>query len=382
MERIQSINPKRIEWCCADVGITPDELASELGITAASFQRVMAGEDGLTFNQLSKLSEYFGRGMMFFLEPSLVDAEKVHTPAFRTLANQKPELSAKIKRLIERVEGQRSIYLSLREDLDESELPSFKPPSLPQSDPRAAARVARGWLGVTDENNFDSYRTAVEAQGMLVFRSNGYGGKWQIAKENPILGFAIYDRTCPVILVKKQIWESKQTFTLMHELGHILLHKASSIDDENDMQSREGWERNANAFAGYLLVPDEFLAAIDDADRPEEVSQYDDWLKQFRTSWGVSTEVILRRLLDGKRLTQNKYTAYRKWRNNVPLIESESGSRAYRHREPKHIFGDVFVRAVLDALNSSHITLPKASTYLDGLKIKDLHKLEQHYAGV
>jgi hypothetical protein len=54
----------------------------------------------------------------------------------------------------------------------------------------------------------------------------------------------------------------------------------------------------------------------------------------------------------------------------------------YRYREPKHVFGDTFVRTVLDALNASHITLARASSYLDSLKIKDLHQLEHFYAGV
>lgn len=31
--------------------------------------RVMAGESGLTFSQLSKVASYFGRGTLFFLEP-------------------------------------------------------------------------------------------------------------------------------------------------------------------------------------------------------------------------------------------------------------------------------------------------------------------------
>jgi hypothetical protein len=60
----------------------------------------------------------------------------------------------------------------------------------------------------------------------------------------------------------------------------------------------------------------------------------------------------------------------------------DGGSRKYRHREPKHVFGDTFVRTVLDALNARHITLAKASSYLDSLKIKDLHQLERYYAGI
>jgi hypothetical protein len=37
---------------------------------------------------------------------------------------------------------------------------------------------------------------------------------------------------------------------------------------------------------------------------------------------------------------------------------------------------------VLDALSGRYITLTKASSYLDGLKINDLHQLERHYAGL
>jgi Zn-dependent peptidase ImmA (M78 family) len=169
----------------------------------------------------------------------------------------------------------------------------------------------------------------------------------------------------------------------MHELGHLLLHKTSSIDDERDMSSHEGMERDANAFAGYLLVPDAFLKSIRDADRPVDASEFDDWLLEQRRAWGVSGEVILRRLLDAGRLSLQAYAAYRAWRDQPAVANEEpGGSRAYRHREPKHVFGDTFVRAVLDALSARHITLAKASSYLDNIKIKDVHLLERHYAGV
>jgi Zn-dependent peptidase ImmA (M78 family) len=382
MERIQSINPARIAWCCADLGITPDQLAAETGIAAATMVHVMAGKDGMTFNQLRKVADHFGRGVLFFLEEGAVDEAQVHSLQFRTLANQKPELSANLKALIERVERQREVYLSLREDLDDADRPRFVPPELPADNLQEAARIARQWLGLGEQNGFDSYRDALESRGVLVFRSNGYAGKWQIAKNNPILGFSLYDANCPVIVVKKLDWDTRQTFTLMHELGHLLLHKTSSIDDERDMESHRGHEREANAFAGYLLVPDSFLSGINDAERPDDVSQYDHWLGNQRKDWGVSGEMILRRLLDAGRLPQGRYEAYRQWVAQVPIIEEGGGSRAYRNREPRHIFGDTFVRTVLDSLYARHITLAKASGYLDNLKIKDLHQLERYYAGV
>lgn len=382
MERINAINIERINWCCADQGITLDELASEAGVAKASIDRLMDGEGGLTFNQLQKIAAHFGRGVLFFLEATPVNEEQVHSLQFRTLANQKPELTYKLKALIKRVEKQRDVYLSLREDLDNIERPAFNPPELPADSPKEAARVARDWLDLTEINSFDTYREALEAKGILVFRSNGYTGKWQIAKENPILGFTLYDPICPVIVIKKLAWDTQQSFTLMHELGHLLIHRESSIDDERDMYSHQGREQDANAFAGNLLVPDHYLETIRDDERPEEIALYDWWLERQRRAWGISTEVILRRLLDSGRLSQASYTAYREWRARNVAPQREGGSRAYRNREPKHVFGDVFVRTVFDALYARNITLNKASNYLDSLKIKDLRKLEQYYAGL
>lgn len=383
MERIEWINPDRLVWCCADRGVTLEECATRVGVAEVNLEKVLAGEPGLTFNQLRKLAEFFGRGVLFFLETDPVDEAQVHTPQFRTLANQKPELSSRMKALIERVEQQRAVFLSLREELDAADLPRFSPPDLAGLEVAAAARVVRQWLGLAESNDFDSYRRAVEGKGLLVFQSNGYNGKWQIAKESPILGFSLYDPECPVIVVKKLAAESRQSFTLMHELGHLLLHKTSFIDDERDMYSHEGMERDANAFAGHLLVPDAFLKSIRDADRPADAAGFDDWLQKQRKAWGVSGEVILLRLLDTGRLSRKDYAAYRAWRDQLAVPKEEAGgSRAYRHREPKHVFGDTFVRTVLDALSARQITLAKASSYLDNIKIKDVHQLERHYAGV
>ena len=382
MHRIESINRDRIRWCANERGMSIDYLALESGVPAKALARLMEEGTGLTFAQLRMLADYFGRGVLFFLDHGPVDEERVHTVQYRTLTGQKPDLSPAVRKLIERVERQRELYLALREDLHTEDYPVFRPISVRADQPASAAATVRSWLRLGQMNTFDQFRLAVEAKGILVFRSNGYAGRWQIAKDSPILGFSLFSDVCPVIVVKKSRAETQQTFTLMHELGHLILHRASSIDDAADMQSRVGHEREANAFAGHLLVPDAFLAEIRDDERPAAVEHFDTWLAAYRQRWGVSGEVILRRLLDAGRLPQERYTAYRAHVRSLLFDEYEAtGSRAYRHREPKHIFGDKFVRTVLDALNAHRITATKACSYLDGLKLTDLHSLERHVAG-
>ena len=164
MERIENINRDRVVWCCADYGMTPAALADEVGISASTMEKFMAGELGLTFGQLSAVAKHFGRGVLFFMEEGPVDPGRIHTPQFRTLANQKPELTAPFRRLIERAERQREVYLSLLEELDEEDRPVFEPPPLPAGDARRAAALVRKWLDLGGKNSFDSYRGAVEAR--------------------------------------------------------------------------------------------------------------------------------------------------------------------------------------------------------------------------
>ena len=131
-----------------------------------------------------------------------------------------------------------------------------------------------------------------------------------------------------------------------------------------------------------MLVPNRFLDLIKDGERPRRVEEFDVWLGTHRREWGVSAEVILLRLMEVGRLTRDQYDGYKAWTLSLASGSEEGGNRKYRHREPTHIFGDKYVRTVLDSLEARNITLSRASTYLDSLKIKDLRQLERYYAGV
>lgn len=380
MERLDDVNPARIRWCLNDYHISLEQFAADVGMSRSLLEKVMAGEAGLTFSQLRKIGDYFGRSALFFLEEGPVDETKVRSQAFRSLLNQKIEVNKTIKKVIRLAEWQREIYIDLVEDLGTEDRIRFKPLAFEGMSVTQAANKARDWLNIRGARGFNDYRSAIEAKGILVFRTNGYAGKWQIPKESPVLGFSLYDKRHPLIVVKKQGAEARQSFTLAHELGHLLLHKSSMIDDESDLRSHKGKEAAANQFAGHFLVPDEHLIEIEDSDRPSSVSDFDSWLSSQRSTWGVSTEVILLRLLEAGRLKRQTYEEYRSWLQDQKFEEKDGGNRSYRHREPRHILGDRYVKVVFEALERNKISLTKASKYLDDIKLSDLRELERYCA--
>ena len=378
MERIQSVNLDRIEWACAEYGMTLEQLSPIAGVSESAVKHLAAG-DGITPNNLQKIAGFLGHGVLFFVEQGPVETDSIYTPQFRTILNRKPHLSAKLRKFVQRVEKQRETYIALQEAISEPGV-SFTPPDM--ASPANGPQLARDWLNLSTRNNFEISRKKVEEKGVLVFLSNGYNGKWQIPKDDPILGFSVYHDSYPIVVIKKES-EQRQLFTLMHELAHLIIHKASWVDDEDDLHSYSAQEQEASSLAGRVLVPDAVLESVSDQDKPSSVTEYDNWLANLRDIYGVSGEVILRRLLDSGRLLQEHYTAYRQSKNETTGDGREGGNRSYRHREPIHIFGDTFVRTVFEALQAKEITLARASGYLDNLRIQDVHELEQYcYAHV
>lgn len=383
MERITAFNPERFLWCCEDFGLSPLEVASSLQISESSIMKIVEGDLSPTFGQLRKIAKYFNRGVLFFVEKGGVDEESIHTQQFRSLSKQKPDLSPEVKKLIERAERQRQTYLDLREDLRSDPLPRFRPPGINTNQPAEAASSVRRWLKLPEQNSFQQTRKAIEDRGIMVLVGVGYLGDWRLPNDSPIVGFSTYHERCPLILVKKQKSIGRQLFTLAHELGHLVLHRSSFIDDDDDLLATRGRERQANEFAGHLLVPDGFIENINIDPQQRDGQELYDQLNPLAGRWGVSVEMLVVRLIEKRKLQWSDYETYRSWLNALPLNEDDSGgNRSYRHREPLHLFGDRYVRTVLDAYRANQISLNKASGFLDNLKISDVRKLEQYVANV
>ncbi len=380
MATIKSVNIDRIRWCMTDRNITAEELATEIGVKDERIYAILNGETAPSLTQLKNIAKYFNRGLLFFVSEGEVNETKLRTSGFRTLTNEYPQLDSQIKALMERVERQRQIFLNLREELGEDEMQSFRPPRVDRENPKAAASAVNKWLNLNGDRSFESYRRLIELKGVLVFRSNGYVGPWRVPTESEIEGFTIFHEQFPIIFVRKRDARQRELFTLAHELGHLILHREGSIDSEANIFAAQGREREVNAFAGNLLVPDDALLNIDDTEKPENPQDYEEWLKRPSRAWGVSVEVVLRRLLDSGRLSRSEYESYKAWKTEQIQPETSGfAPRNNRHREPVHVFGKSFVATVLEALGSKQITITKASRFLDNINIANVHKLQRDF---
>lgn len=377
IEKITAINLNRILWCCQDLGITLSDLASELKINHKTLEDT--AKKGLSYNQLQKIADFFGRGVLFFLSENDVIEEHAHSAQFRTVANRKHNVSRKVRTLIELAERKRELYLSLLNDID-AEKNDFFPPELVQNEVNEFYKAVHSWLDLPTQRSFDTYRSAIEKKGILVIRSNGYNGAWQVPRNSDIMGFSLYFEKLPVIFVRKCDYPARQVFTLFHELGHLLLHKSSYMDDQLDLQQNSGIEQETNDFAGNILLPKEILSEISNTSIPENFDDFAEWLMPWTKPLGISIDVILLRLIHNGSISSSIYGQYKDWLDQKLKNKKtkETIPRSYRDREPLHLFGDGFVRTVIDAKNMRKISLSKASDYLDKLNLTDMKKLEQH----
>jgi transcriptional regulator with XRE-family HTH domain len=116
MEKI-AINPQRLKWCCETLGITVSSLFQDVKISEATLNKAFEHQAVLSINQLEKIADYFNQSLLFFIEKTEATAENIYSPAFRTINNQQPIESRKLRKFIANVEKQRKIYLNLLDDL-------------------------------------------------------------------------------------------------------------------------------------------------------------------------------------------------------------------------------------------------------------------------
>ncbi|MBF0596904.1 helix-turn-helix domain-containing protein [Faecalibacter rhinopitheci] len=102
----------------------------------------------------------------------------------------------------------------------------------------------------------------------------------------------------PIMIINKKIPDSRKSFTIAHELGHIIMHfKYGIITEDRDV------EKEANEFASNLLMPNEDI-------KGDLFNLNSEKLFDLKRYWKVSAQAILYKSKDLGVLTPDQH---RRW---------------------------------------------------------------------
>ncbi|MER9850178.1 ImmA/IrrE family metallo-endopeptidase [Mesorhizobium sp. M0106] len=242
--------------------------------------------------------------------------------------------------------------------------------------------LQNAWRDSDGRASFNAWRSRIEAKGVLIFQTTRFDTE-------EASGFAIADDILPIIAVNRKDPPTRRTFSLVHELAHLLL-KVSGVSDLDTDAARPAEDQRLEIFCNHVaaasLMPRD--AVLNDpriSGRPLRSTDWsDNEISDIARSFGVSREAILRRLLTFDRTTPEFYTMKRgqyqaerqAWLKKQKQEASEGpGIPRNMPQETLSNFGKPLVQMIIGNYHQENLTLSEVSGYL-GIKAKHLPKLE------
>lgn len=383
--QVATIEGSLLVWARTTANFTREEAADKIGIPAEELAQLESGKCELSVPRLREIANLYKRPLAaFFLAapPTTFrvphDFRKRPGSAARRFS---PEFSFEFRRAVYR----RQVALELADEtpsvLDERVIGKA---SL-TSDVDALAEHVREILGVSLEMQnewpdryaaLNGWKNSLEELGILVFHFSG-------VDVEDVRGFSISQSPFPIIGVNGSDSPQARVFTLLHELGHLMLNDAGSCD-LHESGTPHGHDEKVEVFcnllAGAVLVPRKALIG-DETVRAHGAQTHweESELVILANRFGVSREVILRRLLIIGRTTQTFYQSKRLEYGSVTMPETKGGPIPVPRRVLRTI-GQPFARIVLNAYHREAISSSELAEYL-GVRLKHLPAIEKLLAG-
>lgn len=370
------INPDVLIWARTSIGLSVDEVAHKFKKVTHDIEDWEEGKTSPTYSQLERLAhEIYKRPLAVFFFPN-VPAEETPRTEFRTLPDTiADKLPPEIVKLYRRAKLFQLYLEELYEDrkpvqkvlLDSFEMKGKVNLEVMTKDIRQeiGISIAEQSKWNSTETAFKKWREVLEMHGIFVFKD--------AFRNDAYSGFCLYDEKYPVIFVNNSLPDSRQVFTLFHELGH-LLYRAGGIDFRSDEITNlfNGYYKNVevscNRFANNFLVPpdvfDSFQPKISEAN-----------FQHLADYFSVSREVILRNYLDRGLIDKNYYLQMvAKWIEKAKEHKDENDGGNYFYNQKAYL-GEKYINLVYRKYYQNQIAIDTVAEYLN-MKVKNLTTFE------
>jgi Zn-dependent peptidase ImmA (M78 family) len=192
-----------------------------------------------------------------------------------------------------------------------------------------------------------------------------------------------------VIAVNRNDVLTRRTFSLVHELAHLMIRVSGVSELETDANRPPEDQRIevfCNSVTAAALIPPEVLMAEPRviAQGQRSTSWSDAEISDLARQFSVSREALLRRLLSFNRTTDEFYRQKRaqyiaEFAANQKRKKEKAAEAEMKRNMPQETvsnFGKRLVNMLLDNYHQDRMTLSEVSGYL-GLKVKHFPKLEE-----
>ncbi len=381
------VEPDILKWARSTAGFSIDEAAARLQTQPERLTAWEAGDQSPSMSQLRKMANAYRRMLSDFYLPT-VPTEDALPHDFRRLPGEVAfRYSRGLRYQLRLARQRRELAIDLAGEL-EADIPTFTGKLSMNNDPEGTGAELRRLLGVSldvqrtwrdPRLSYNGWRGALEQAGILVFQADGID-------TSEMLGFSLSERPLPVIGVNLKLKPNGRTFTLLHECVHVMLQQSSICDIEEGVlrpPEEQRVEVFCNAAAAATLVPRDALLA------EPLVAMYSagprDWtedeLGAIARGFGVSNEVVLRRLLTAGRTSRAFYMQRRAFwgslmSSSAPTPEPPSDYKRNMPQEAVSNLGKPLTRLVLESFDSSYTSLADASRYL-GVRAEQVARVRQ-----
>ena len=270
-----NVNHEILVWARKTAHLTREQAVEKLGINAAkgvpALHRLAAlerGEAAPTRPQLVKMARHYRRPLLTFYLSSPPRGEN-RGADFRSLTREYSVAEeALLDALLRDIRARQIMVRAALEDEDEAEHLRFIG-SREISDGTAAllaslhALLGVDWVDYRRQPNpetaFSLLRTRAETAGVFVMLKGDLGSYHTAIDVEVFRGFALADDVAPFIVINDGDAKPAWSFTLLHELVHLLLGQTGI----SAARSESKIERFCNDVAGEFLLPARELKHLD-----------------------------------------------------------------------------------------------------------------------
>ena len=373
---VSGINPEILKWARERSGYSLNEMVEKFN----KIENWESGEETPTYVQLEKLAYTHYKlpiAIFFFPEPPQEDDIKKE---FRTLPDEEiDKLQPDTRFALRQGKAMQIALEELNDGINTSEHKIFREIRLKSSDNIVkVAEVVRNYLDVPREKQFlwkDSdtalkvWQQAIEEKGIFVFK--------RPFKQEGISGFSLLDDEFPVIYLNNSTPRTRQVFTLFHELTHILL-KTNGITQKDDrfINRLTGENKEIEVFCN--LFASEFLVPSRDFNQRIAIKNWDDRsIGQLADRYSVSREVICRRLLDKKLVSQDFYEEkVRQWYDEFQKGKKRGKEGGNYYTNKSYYLGEKFLKLAFGRYYEGLCSAEQLSDYFN-IKVSGISRLEE-----